>query len=201
MDTLISALLVDDNPDYPVTAAGVVRTLLYPCDLYELPEERMAALRDFALASGSMRYYIKLLRGSPLVYERTGTLSVDEVVPPPSEEDIPPFESHAEQHWDRRVDDLWWWGEWSTAASSMNHSQFLEHVLLDETGAWAVLFSPEDHGYLIAARSISRDILKSWDTTPRDEISRYERDLERDAGVEADEKRRILDYALAGAWT
>jgi hypothetical protein len=83
----------------------------------------------------------------------------------------------------------------------MSHSQFLEHVLLDETGAWAVLFSPEDHGYLIAARSTSCDILKSWKTTPRDEISRYERDLERDAGAERDEKQRILDHALAGAWT
>jgi hypothetical protein len=76
------------------------------------------------------------------------------------------------------------------------------HILLDELGAWAVLLSPQDYGYLVAYRGTSRAILRAWQTTPSDEIDRYIEDVG-EAGREElahDWEHRVIDYARAGLW-
>lgn len=194
-------MLTDDDPDLPVTKNGFVRTFLYPCDFYELPELRMRALSDFALESGTLHYYLKLLRDSPLMNETKGDdLSIESIVPP-SEEGMADFESLIKHEWDQRSDEVWWVGDWTHHESALDHSDFLEHILLDEAGQWAVLLSPEDHGYLIGDPNTSRAILSAWKTTPRDEIDRYLSNMNGEDNAASDQADKILNHAVAGLWT
>jgi hypothetical protein len=201
IDGLLSRMLVDDNPDTPRAADGFVLTLLWPCDAYDLPEERELALRDYALTSGSREYHVKLLRGSPWVYEAPPGLPVEQLTPSPDDEDGTTFMAFVEQHWHRRAEDLWWSGEWPSGRSVLDHFKFLEHVLLDGCGRWAILFSPEDHGYLVSDPSTSNDILALWKTTPEEEVERYAADLAGGSILDVRTGEEILRHATAALWT
>lgn len=206
IDDLISRMLAEVSPDYPVTTEGFVRTLLYPCDFYQLPEERMLALREYALASGSEGYYVKLLTGSPWLYEPPDPSARNEVLPPSSEH-LASFATHIEETWRRQSKALYWRGRWPPDDRLPDHSEFMEHVLLDDAGAWAFLFSDEDHGYLVSDTDTSRKILAAFRTSPGDELERYSSYVDEfsarlgDRAPEATESAQaILEHARAGAW-
>src|SRR4051794_5888925 len=85
IDALIATMLVDPSPEYPVTRNGYVRTFLYPCDFYELPADRMAALRTYAIATESTAYFAKALSQTPWAYVPPQSAAHAEIVPPPGE--------------------------------------------------------------------------------------------------------------------
>jgi hypothetical protein len=71
---------------------------------------------------------------------------------------------------------------------------------VDESGRWALVFSPDDFGHLIGDRATSRRILGLWDTTPQAEIDGYVDDLSRPTAGMSDFERRVLAHAEAGRW-
>ena len=63
-----------------------------------------------------------------------------------------------------------------------------------------MLFSPEDHGYLIADPSTSRVILTAWNTTPHAEIETYVADFDEKGELGGDYAQRIFGHAVDGLW-
>ena len=205
---LTSRLLVEDNEDFPVAQSGFVRTLLFPCFHYELPEDRLFALRDMMVKRGSLRFFVKMQQQPGWHYVYNGT------APNPH-----PFAStdalhrfQAEVRGGGEIPgfycvptDLWFEGDWhrdiddATGAIDMGGNVLLEYMLLDECGNWALLVSDEDVAYLVADQPTSREMLAMWGTSQQDELDAYELEIAEPGYDEY--AARILEHARACKWS
>jgi hypothetical protein len=195
IESLLAPLLADDDACYPEAGVGFLRTFIYPCD-YELPADRARILGS---VSDTDVVYAKLLWGEiGYTLDQTG-LTHDEIVKESAAQlgHFPP----TGDRWKKHVNQLWWRGSWSDEAQEPGiefpeDETPLEHILLDGAGAWAVVLSPDDYGYLVSDEQTSRKILAAWRTTPAQELAKYETNWL----VLGEEERLAMEHARAGMW-
>jgi hypothetical protein len=195
IERLRSGLIAVDSAERPVENPGLVRTYLF-CVGHELPADRLAALRDHSLARDAPAYFIQDLMG-PDRYVFTGEPAVESTFPL-AEDGLPlsPHEVVKREGWERQPVQRWWRGRWDRDCLP-DHSAFMEYVLLDGAGTWAIVFSLEDSGFLIADPRTSQELLDAWHITAST-------DLEESEAFELPhgdlDQHRILDHARAGLW-
>jgi hypothetical protein len=205
---LASRLLVEENEDFPVSQPGFVRTLLFPCFHYKLPENRLFALRDMMVKRGSRRFFVKLQQQPGWHYVYNGT--APDPHPFGSTDALHRFQAEVKgggeiPGFDRVPTDLWFEGDWhrdvddATGAIDMGEHHLLEHMILDERGNWVLLVSDEDVAYLVADLPTSREMLAMWGTSQQDELSAYEVDITEPGHDEY--AVRILEHARARKWS
>jgi hypothetical protein len=201
IEAVTRTLFADADPDLPVEAAGLVRTLLFPTDGFELSPERLGALRAHMVRQGSPTFFAVLLRGSESELVYTGEPTIEAVFPHADDGHLLSEEELLERPgWVRRSAELWWRGTWSEDAPQPYLGRFQEHILLDGGGAWGIVFSAEDHAFLIADPETSRGLLDAWRMTPDHDLLAYESELERSPEDASEERLRIVAHARDGLW-
>jgi hypothetical protein len=196
IDALVVGLISDTDSNFPVEAHGFVRTFLYPCPFHALPGSRILALKRLAQTTLSSGFSIRLLRGSSWEWQRSGPLVL------PVREEINILTNGTDEQkrhlgFRQRPIELWLIGTWAGDIDEDGDMEdgglvLLEHVLLDDGGRWAIVFSDEDFAYLISEPSMRQAILDRWHTTPQAEIDAYATFVSQDRSAF---QQRVLDHA------